>query len=805
MSWLNWVKTKFAGTPASDDGRDRPGGANAGPRDTAPSASRSQEQAIAKLTKKIAALPDGADKLGAYFERGVAYKEVGDLRRALADLARVAAAVPSLADVHGHCGECFLRLDDHARAIDSLDRAIALLPAGVPLAISYINRGKASAAVGEIEAALADFARAEEIAPRIATIAREEADKVRNQGTAASATRPRPSSGERCTEGAELDAQGDVLGALVAFGKAIDLEPTPKAYYGRGIANCKLRRYPQAIADLDRAVALRPRYAAAITERGLAYVNSGDIERGIAEYDAAIAIEPAYAVAHENKGTALLLQERWADAVPYLDTALRLAPRRARIRYHRGIAHEMLGDLPRALRDLEESVKYGEGEEHAHHAQKRLASLRPRAGGVPAPQTPAPEDLWPMLTGLSLDDTVADLVRRVHAEGKYFGQIALPDGSMSYADFYGEHGFRKRLTEIADVIGPRILTLKLGQFHDLLAGPPSGPPPASDGPADVEVLIEGSRINVLTHGERLLGVFSGAVTPGEVQLPTVLFGERPIFGRTDQQDAQRCSSCQRAVAYFDAVLDADKLTGYACPHCGQSPVPGWIELRMRPGGWSQVGFLGETDRLRDVILRDEQTLERLGVSHGQIADALDRLLTRAFEAGRPRFEQASLEILHQLEASGQRGFAGLAALPLGATLDELERLVRNGDPLPIERGTAVDGHDVYLQLYGGCQYCPYTLLRLPWSDDAPARRVIRRRIAGAAYVSEPIDRELPCSSTLSYRHANVEFLIVRRDDRRMLRGSGLMVHLIRDHRFFEGEHSPFRLDPEQAARVLGLA
>jgi hypothetical protein len=33
----------------------------------------------------------------------------------------------------------------------------------------------------------------------------------------------------------------------------------------------------------------------------------------------------------------------------------------------------------------------------------------------------------------------------------------------------------------------------------------------------------------------------------------------------------------------------------------------------------------------------------------------------------------------------------------------------------------------------------------------------------------------------------------------------MMPHLIRDHRFFEGPRSPYRLDPEQLARVLGLS
>jgi len=158
-----------------------------------------------------------------------------------------------------------------------------------------------------------------------------------------------------------------------------------------------------------------------------------------------------------------------------------------------------------------------------------------------------------------------------------------------------------------------------------------------------------------------------------------------------------------------------------------------------------------------------------------------------------------------MRASGMRGVPGLAMLPLGATLDELEAKLGRGEPLPAERGTAVDGHDVFLQIYVGYQYCPFTILRLPWSDDPPPRVILRRQAAGVAYVTEPTDRSLPCRAGQDYRYANLEFLVVRRDTRQVLRGSGLLVRLIREHRFFEGEHSPFRLDPERAAQVLKLA
>ncbi len=134
---------------------------------------------------------------------------------------------------------------------------------------------------------------------------------------------------------------------------------------------------------------------------------------------------------------------------------------------------------------------------------------------------------------------------------------------------------------------------------------------------------------------------------------------------------------------------------------------------------------------------------------------------------------------------------GLAVLPLGLSLDEFEKRLRDGDRIPAERGTAVDEHDVFLQIYLGYQNCPFTRLRLPWSDDVPKMEVIRRRLNGVVHLTAATDRCLRCRSELSYRYGNLEFLIVHRDTGRFLRGSGLLVHLIRDHHFFEGRREPF--------------
>jgi len=612
MSWIDWIKAKMTGRPVE---RGEP---PAGEHDARADQSPGRDPAIAKLDAAIAKLPDGPERFGLYFERGLAYKARGiargsaeDLDHALADFARVGKVLPALADVYGQRGDCLVRLGKHEAAVDSLDRAIVLLPPSPPrgLATAHILRGQARIALGDLDGALADFTRAAEIAPELAADIEQERARAM-ASTPGGRPAPRAAADERDALRAAwlLGQRGDAVGALVAFGNVIERAPNSSAYYGRGVVNCKLRRHTEAIADLDRAVELRPRFAAALTERGLARLESGDIDRALTDYDAALAIDPAYGVAHENKGLALLRKERWADAVLCLDTALRITPSKASLRYHRGLAHEKLGDLPRSLRDLQDSIRYGKSQEHVPHAEKRLVGLRPRAAGLPEPQKPDPESLWPLLTGISLDTTVAELAARAHAEGRFFGQLELPGGERTFVPFHGNYGLWRHLTEVADVVGPRILPLTLRQFHDLLArlDDPSdddAPAPGAD-PGNVERLTEGVQLHVLKMGEQVLGVYTTGIAHHDRELPTSLCGAQPFFGRSDRPDPDRCcASCHRAVAYFEAVLDQDKLAGYACPHCGASPIPGWTEDRMAPGRWSRAGFLGPTERVQDVIAK----------------------------------------------------------------------------------------------------------------------------------------------------------------------------------------------------------
>jgi len=59
-----------------------------------------------------------------------------------------------------------------------------------------------------------------------------------------------------------------------------------------------------------------------------------------------------------------------------------------------------------------------------------------------------------------------------------------------------------------------------------------------------------------------------------------------------------------------------------------------IEARMRPGNFSEVGFLGPAESLAHVLEMDARTLNELGVNEQALADSLGQLLEAAVASKR---------------------------------------------------------------------------------------------------------------------------------------------------------------------------
>jgi hypothetical protein len=177
-----------------------------------------------------------------------------------------------------------------------------------------------------------------------------------------------------------------------------------------------------------------------------------------------------------------------------------------------------------------------------------------------------------------------------------------------------------------------------------------------------------------------------------------------------------------------------------------------LEARMRPGAWSDGGFLGPDESLTEVIERDASAIKILGLGYEQFADGLERLLS-AYQA--LKWQAMDDAMNAQQDKPGVIDHA------------EFTRSLQRVTDLDL-RFAVAEWNSM------GHQPCPWD------DDDTGASRwsssdwLVRNLRTG---------QEMPLPG---------------------MEGPGLIIHLIREHGFFEGLNSPYRVDPIALARLLEL-
>lgn len=115
--------------------------------------------------------------------------------------------------------------------------------------------------------------------------------------------------------------------ALASYDRALAVKPDHgDAHYNRGIVQAALTRHADALASYDRALALRPEHVDAHANRGLALRELGRHPEAVAAFDRALAQQPAHVGALVNRGLVLREMKRLPEALASLARALALAP-----------------------------------------------------------------------------------------------------------------------------------------------------------------------------------------------------------------------------------------------------------------------------------------------------------------------------------------------------------------------------------------------------------------------------------------------------------------------------------------------
>lgn len=172
---------------------------------------------------------------------------------------------------------------------------------------------------------------------------------------------------------------------------------------------------------------------------------------------------------------------------------------------------------------------------------------------------------------------------------------------------------------------------------------------------------------------------------------------------------------------------------------------------FKDGGFSMSHFLADNETLDEVIQRDQQTLQRYGVTCGQVADKLEEFIAKFNQR---RNGQLSFEDTQFLQRN-----------PFPRQNLKIDTL-RNVPPqfigiYPLDNRYIMGGIST-----AGTQFCPF--------------------------------QQPGCTG------GNSDYFIYDTQTKEHIEFGNLLIHLVRDHCFFEGNVA-YRLDPEKAIRIFSLS
>lgn len=262
-----------------------------------------------------------------YYNRGIAYYEIGQLEKAIADYSKVVEINP--------------------RNIDA-----------------YFNRGIAYNELGLFEKSIADYSKMIEIDPR-------NIDAYFNRGTVYSQHKNYEMAINDLTVVIEIDSifskaynnRGYVYTKLGNYEKAIDdystsiaIDPRNSDFHlGRGNVYYFLEQYNKAITDFTRAIELDPKNSNAYYNRGNSYYKLVQYEKAIYDYTKAIEIDQKSADAYYSRGNSNLKLGNYQKAISDYSKMIEIEPKNADAYYNRGVVYEILGQYEKARADYNKS------------------------------------------------------------------------------------------------------------------------------------------------------------------------------------------------------------------------------------------------------------------------------------------------------------------------------------------------------------------------------------------------------------------------------------------------------------------
>ncbi|KAL3158530.1 hypothetical protein ABBQ38_010756 [Trebouxia sp. C0009 RCD-2024] len=254
---------------------------------------------------------------------------------------------------------------------------------------ALVNRAASKQSMGKLQDAIADLDTAEQIQPR------SDDDQARHQQCLAQLPENNPAA-QHSTDAVEDLSTADALYrkaemhmGMSNYRAALQALQTLKALDSswdvinvlRMCSVCynKLDQHEEALADLDKAVAMDPRDFRVLHERAVTKAALGDYEGGLADVNTAVQIRPDNANSLLKRGVILCMLDCLEAALADLDKANEFRPYHAYSLVWRGYVKFDQKDWAGAITDFNEAERYDSLDEHSLQlrafAKKKLEML----------------------------------------------------------------------------------------------------------------------------------------------------------------------------------------------------------------------------------------------------------------------------------------------------------------------------------------------------------------------------------------------------------------------------------------------
>jgi serine/threonine protein kinase/tetratricopeptide (TPR) repeat protein len=179
-----------------------------------------------------------------------------------------------------------------------------------------------------------------------------------------------PSRALRLNRALYLEQLGEAAQANDARAQAAKIEPaTAQDHYL--LATTYARRgtragYADAVAALNRALALNPHHYWATVQRGICHQEQGDLVLAVGDFGACIGLWPDFAWGYFNRGAALYQSGKKSEAIEDYTRALERDPDFLEAYLNRALARLELHQYAEALADLDAAARRGRNDPTLH-------------------------------------------------------------------------------------------------------------------------------------------------------------------------------------------------------------------------------------------------------------------------------------------------------------------------------------------------------------------------------------------------------------------------------------------------------